>query len=129
MNIKSDITKLVAAQLNLGSDEKSIRKLTALWWQNPRKKLKGGLRLTKEGFEILQQADISCHKILLDSPSIATNQMIIWLDNFIDCPWYLGNRHIHIFGDKMAVQLILFSGNLSKFIIAKADNLKLVDKT
>ena len=131
MSIKTDLTKLVASELNLAIDEKSLRKFVTLWWKNPRKKLKGGLRLTKEGFESLDRAGIAYHKILLNSPIGTTNQMVIWLDKLIDCPWYLtdGGKHIFIFGDKIAVQLILFSGNVDKFINAKAENLRLVDKT
>lgn len=128
MSIKTNLTKLVAIQLNLAADEKSIRKLVALWWKNPRKKVKGGLRLTRDGFQSLNQAGIDHHKILLNSPISPTNQMVIWLDNFIDCPWYLENKHIYVFGDKMAVQLILFAGDVTKLINAKAENLKLVDK-
>jgi hypothetical protein len=52
------------------------------------------------------------------------NQEIIWLDNFIDCPWFLTKKEIFVFGEKMAVQLVLFSGNIKKFAHAKAENLK-----
>jgi len=30
-------------------------------------------------------------------------------------PFYLTNKRIWVFGEKMAVQLVLFSGNIAKF--------------
>jgi hypothetical protein len=124
MNLKNDLTKYVAEQLGLSTEEKSLKKLTPVWWQNPRNKSKGGLRLTEKGFECLQQADIKAHKVRFEEPVHYTNQLIIWLDNFIDCPWYVTNKEIYVFGEKMAVQLVLFSGNIAKFSAAKANKLK-----
>ena len=123
MNQKSDITKYVAEQFGLSTDEKSIRKLIAQWWQNPRNKEKGGLRLTDEGFARLT-AHFTAHKVRFEDPVEYTNRLIIQLDNFIDCPWYITNKAVFVFNDKMAVQLVLFSGNIAKFSTAKAKSLK-----
>jgi hypothetical protein len=49
-----------------------------------------------------------------------TNQVIIWLDKFIDGPYYITNRSITVFKEKIAIQLILFSGDVQKFGLAKA---------
>jgi len=124
MNLKNDLTKYVAEQLGLSTEEKFLKKLTPVWWQNPRNKSKGGLRLTEKGFECLQQADIKVHRVRFEEPIHYTNQLIIWLDNFIDCPWYVTHKEIYVFEEKMAVQLVLFSGNIVKFSTAKAKNLK-----
>ena len=99
MNQKSDITKYIAEQFGLSTDEKSIRKLTAQWWQNPRKKEKGGLRLTDEGFARLT-AHFTAHKVRFEDPVEYTNRLIIQLDNFIDCPWYITNKAVFVFNDK-----------------------------
>lgn len=123
MKQKIEVTKYVAEQLKLATDEKSIKKLIPVFWQNPRDKEKGGLRLTDKGFESLQEADIKVHRVRFDEPIQYTNQLIIWLDNFIDCPWYVTNREIFVFSEKMAVQLVLFSGNIAKFSAAKAKKL------
>jgi len=120
MKPKIEITKYVAEQLQLATDEKSIKKLIPVFWQNPRDKEKGGLRLTDKGFESLKLADIKVHRVRFEEPVQYTNQLIIWLDNFIDCPWYITNREIFVFSEKMAVQLVLFSGNIAKFSAAKA---------
>jgi len=123
MNQKTDITKYVAEQSNLSTDDKSIRKLISQWWINPRQKVKGGLRLSDDGFARLT-TQFKSYKVKFDEPVDYTNQLIIRLDNFIDCPWYLTKKEIYVFNDKMAVQLVLFSGNIAKFSTAKAKSLK-----
>jgi len=128
MNIRNDLTKYVAQQLGLDSSEKNIRRLTKIWWINPRNKPTGGLRLTEQGFNCLQQADIKVHKIKFENPQVFNNQIIIWLDNYIDCPWYINHKEVYVFGEKMAVQLVLFSGNITKFVTAKANKTKVLDK-
>lgn len=129
MKLKSKITKLVAEKLSLESNDKNLKKLKMLWWQNPRIKDTGGLRLTEEGFESLKKADIKCHKIKLENPVALTNQLTIWLDNFIDCPWYLTKKEIYVFGEKTAIVLVLFSGDIAKFSAAKAGQIKVLDKS
>jgi hypothetical protein len=124
MKIKIELTKHVATQLGMETSDKSIRKLKQIWWKNPRIKDKGGLRLTEEGYDSLIKAGIKSHHIKFDPVSEYTNQEIIWLDNFIDCPWYVTKKEIFVFSEKMAIQLVLFSGNIKKFAYAKAENLK-----
>jgi hypothetical protein len=124
VNQKIEITKYIAEQAGLGTDERLIRKLNAAWWQNPRKKIKGGLKLTEQGFDILSRY-LGYHKVRFETPpEIITSQLVLRLDNLITCPWYLTRREVYVFDDKMAVQLVLFSGNIVKFVDAKAENLK-----
>jgi hypothetical protein len=121
---KIEITKYIASQDNLSTDEKSLRKLITNWWANPRKKAKGGLRLTDEGFARLSKY-IKFHKVkFIDGPIEYNNQLVIQLDNFIDCPWYVTKKEVFVASDKMAVQLILFSGNIARFSQAKAKSIK-----
>jgi len=119
MTLKTDITRYIAEQFNLPTDEKSIRKLLPQWWFNYRNKEKGGLRLTDEGFARLT-AHIKAHKVTLDEPVEYTNQVIIWLDNLIESPWYITKDEIYVFDEKMAIQLVLFSGNIVRYSAAKA---------
>jgi len=115
MNPKHEITKVVLESLGLPADEQRIKKTIPTWWVNTRNKLKGGLRLTEQGFECLQKADIKCYEIKFEEPILFTNELAIWIDQNIDCPFYLTARKIWVFGEKTAVQLVLFSGNIAKF--------------
>jgi len=49
-----------------------------------------------------------------------TTQVIIFLDKFIDCPYYLTQKAIHVLGEKKAVELTLFSGDIRKYGLNKA---------
>ena len=121
MNQKIDITRYVAEKENLATDEKSIKKLLPIWWQNPRPKEVGGLKLTEEGFARLTR-HFKHHKVRFENRIELdfTNQMILRLDKFITCPWFITKKEMWVFDDKMAVQLVLFSGNIEKFTSAKA---------
>lgn len=115
MNQKFEITKKVLESMGLPSDELRIKKTIPTWWVNTRNKEKGGLRLTEQGFESLCKADIKYYEIKFDEPLYFTNQVAIWIDRNIDCPFYITNKKIYVFGEKMAVQLVLFEGNIQKF--------------
>lgn len=115
MNQKFEITKIVLDTLELPNDEERIRKTIPTWWYNTRRKEKGGLRLTEQGFEALQKADIKSYEIKFDEPLTPTNKLIVWIDQNIDCPYFITSRKIWVFGEKTAVQLVLFSGNIQKF--------------
>lgn len=121
MNLKNELTKYIAAKAGLDTDPTNLMHLRFLWWANPRNKEQGGLRLTLEGFEMMQIADIKLHKIkyqeMIKISSI--NRSILDLDHLINCPFYITNKAIYVTDDRIAVQLILFSGDVNKFIYAK----------
>ena len=124
MNIKLESTIRVLQILGIDTTEKTIRKTIPKWWFSTRKKEKGGLRLTKEGFNSFRQAGIKDYQIKFTDQFFLTNQLVIWIDNFIDCPFYLDDNAIYVYSDKMAVQLVLFSGNLYNYSWAKFKNKK-----
>lgn len=123
MNQKTNITKYVVSQSGLSTDDKHIRLFIATWWYSTRKKDQGGLRLTEQGFECISKY-IKSYKVRFQEEFHYNNQLIIRLDRFITCPWYLKNKEIYVFDDKMAIQLVLFGGNIEKFSTAKAKSLK-----
>ena len=120
MKIKHDLTLKVAEILALPHDPKNLKKLIGLWWWSPTEKPQGGLKLKQEGLNAFTSAQIKSHRILIDHPIEYTSKMVIYLDNYIDSPWYLSNRHMFVFGEKTAIQLVLYSGNIQKFLEAKA---------
>jgi len=124
MNQKIEITRYAAEQLGLPTDDKSIRNHKRLWWQNLRIKDRGGLQLTTTGYKTLVQAGIRDLKVKYDAKFEYNNQFILMLDNHIEVPWYITPKAIHVFNDRLAVQLVLFSGNIERLIRAKiASNL------
>jgi hypothetical protein len=47
-------------------------------------------------------------------------QTIIFLDRYIDCPYYLTNQSITVFSEKKSFELYLFSDDIRKFGLIKA---------
>jgi hypothetical protein len=119
MNLKTEITKHILETMGLEANDARVRKTIPTWWYSTRQKEKGGLRLTEQGFEAFQKAGIKDYRVKFEDTIHFTNQLIIWLDQFIDCPFYLRNKEIYVFNEKIAVQLVLFSGNIQKYTSAK----------
>jgi hypothetical protein len=120
MNPKHQITHKVLEILSLSPTEKEYQTALNTWWANTRTKSGGGLRLTDLGYETFNTAGIKSYLISYEkSPIFFTNKLIIWLDHFVDCPYYLTPYEIYVFSEKMAVQLMLFSGNIYKYGQAK----------
>ena len=125
MDVKTHLTKIISTQLGWALDEKTLDKNQAVIWQNPRKKEIGGFRLTDEGYKVFtEQMDIKSYDIEFPKEFTLTNQTVIWLDRFIDSPYYITKKSIVVFKEKTAVQLVLFSGDVQKFGLAKAMSLK-----
>lgn len=120
MNQKIEITKYVLDATGHPSDDKDFKKAYKLFWFNTRKKETGGYRLTNLGYSCFKLADLKDYKITLPENIVWTNQLIIWLDNFIESPFYINQKEIYVFSEKIAVQLILFSGDIRKYGLSKA---------
>lgn len=114
MNTKLEITKYIINTLNLKiQNKKDISILLHKIWKNPRLKNQGGLGLTTEGFELFLKSDIKHYEINSEKENvIVDNKFILWLDNHFTSPFYLKKQKIFVFDDHLAVQLVLFSGNV-----------------
>jgi hypothetical protein len=117
---KETYTKIFLKELGKSAGETAIKEYMPLWWYNTRNKEKGGLRLTEAGFDIVNQIGLQTYDIPYPKDMPLTTQVIIYLDHFIDCPYYLTNRSITVTNEKKAVELTLFSGDLRKYGINKA---------
>mgnify|MGYP000029414486 CR=1 FL=1 len=120
MNWKETYTKIFLKELGKATSELNVKEYMPLWWQNNRNKGTGGLRLTNSGYEVLQQIELATYDIPYPKDMPLTTQVIIFLDQFIDCPYYLTNRSITVTNEKKAVELTLFSGDLRKYGLTKA---------
>lgn len=121
MNTKETYTKIFLKQLGQSINDLNLRSYTTEWWQNPRSKSTGGMRLTDEGYRMMtEDLEISFFEVPYAPNMNMTTQIIIWLDNFIDCPYYLGKRSMFVTDDKKALELHLFSGDIKKYGISKA---------
>ena len=128
MNWKDTYTKVFLKQLDKSINEVAIKEYMPLWWQNTRSKDTGGLRLTDEGLRmVIEDIELSTYDVPYPVDFELTTQTIIFLDHFIDCPYYLTNRSIIVTNEKKAVELTLFSGDLRKYGLTKAINRQIKD--
>jgi hypothetical protein len=119
---KIEITKQVLNILVPDYSEKDLKQAVNSLWVSTRKKESGGLRLSETGVNCLIKAGIKSYKVEFEHPIQLTNQLVIWLDNFMDCPFYLTNEEIFVFSEKMAIQLVLFAGDIKQYVSIKARN-------
>jgi hypothetical protein len=70
--------------------------------------------------EIVKEIGLATYDVPYPKDMPLTTQVIIFLDQFIDCPYYLTNRSITVLNEKKAVELTLFSGDLRKYGLTKA---------
>jgi hypothetical protein len=123
---KTDITKsLVSKDDFLNADPKALEFMYRTWWANWRSGEDRRFRLTDQGYAYFRdRADIKFYDIRFPRNLVLTNKMIIDLDRFIDCPYYVENNCIKVTGEKVAVQLVLFDGDLARFGQAKRETKK-----
>ena len=120
MNWKEHYTRIFLSQLGESTNDYNVKQHIPLWWKNTRNKETTGLRLTDAGLEMIQQIELKTYEIDIPNEMPITTQVIIFLDHFIDCPYYLTKNSIIVTSERKAVELTLFSGDLRKYGLAKA---------
>lgn len=120
MDIKDTYTTVILKSKDETVDQDTIKKMRTLIWYNVREKTEGGLRLTDQGIKLVEEADIKTYKINLPTEFKITPQILVWLDKFIDSPFYLTKKYIVVLKEKAAFELYLFSGDIQKMGYSKA---------
>lgn len=123
MSQKNKITEEVLKELGISLTPENIKKYKKTWWQSNRTKEKGGLWLTPAGFEAFNNARIKSYKIKFPEPlQNFENNFIIWLDNVMEFPFFITPKEMYAFGEKTAVQMMLFSGDIKLWHKAHTKN-------
>jgi len=121
MNWKETYTKIFLKQLDKGVNDVALKEYMPVWWQNTRVKDEGGLRLTDEGFRMItEDLELSTYDVPYPVDFELTTQTVLFLDKFINCPYYMGRRGITVTDEKKALELHLFSGDIRKYGLTKA---------
>jgi len=121
MDIKDTYTRVFLQAADQDSSTDTVKKYKSLWWWNFRSKDSGGLRLTEEAMTFIQEdAKIKTYKIEFPKEFAFTPQVLVWLDNFIDSPFYITKKFIVVMKEKAAFELYLFSGDIRKLGYNKA---------
>ncbi len=120
---KETYTKVFLKQAEIAISDVTIKEYMSKLWQNIRVKDQGGLRLTDAGIEFLKdKLELATYEIPFPKDFELTTNTIIWLDQFIDCPYWLCKYSIEVTDEKKALELHLFSGDVKKYGLTKALN-------
>lgn len=117
---KNLYTKVFLQQLGRSYSDQNVAEVMSLWWQNTRDKKEGGLGLTETGFDTLKEMGLDFYEIPFPMDMPLTAQVMIYLDKYIDSPYYLTKKSVFVTNEKKAVELTLFSGDIRKYGLAKA---------
>jgi len=121
MDLKDTYTEVFLKAVNKDVNGDIIKQFRSAWWWNVRGKSSGGLRLTDEGLNFVQDdAKIKTYKIDFPKDFAITPQILVWLDQFIESPYHLTKKHIIVLKEKSAFELYLFHGDVRKMGYAKA---------
>ena len=121
MDSKDDYTKKFLSAANVEVTDQLVESKRSEWWYNFRKKNDGGLRLTDQALEFIQNnSKIKTYNIKFPGQFTITPQILVWLDKFIDSPYYITKKDITVTSEKTAFELYLFSGDVRKMGYSKA---------
>ena len=114
-------TKVFLKAGNLALSDENVLMYSKRWFVNNRKKDEGGLRLTDQGFEFIKETlELKVYEVPFPASLDLKPQVIVFLDRFIDCPYYLTEESITVLGERKAFELHLFSGDVRQYGLNKA---------
>tara|TARA_E500000081_G_C6131670_1_gene354107 strand:- start:391 stop:792 length:402 start_codon:yes stop_codon:yes gene_type:complete len=121
MDVKDNYTNIFLKAADFDITEETVKSKRIEWWWNVRTKDDGGLRLTDPAMDFIEnEAKIKIYKIDFPKDFSITPQILLWLDKFIDSPYYITKRSITVLKEKAAFELYLFSGDIQKLGYNKA---------
>lgn len=120
-------TALFLRAANIEPTADDLKAYGKVWWWNTRSKTHGGLRLTEDGINFaINEADLKTFEIQLPKEYHPTAQTLIWLDQFLETPFYLKNKTITVLEEKAAFELYLFAGDIRKLGYNRALNKRMI---
>ena len=117
------LTKIFLQQWGKSADPANVSMYSRTWWQSNRVNKQDAFRLSDKGYEFLvSELDLKEYEIPFTEPIELSPQTIIFLERYIDCPYYLTNQSVTVFSEKKSFELFLFSDDIRKFGLIKAMN-------
>ncbi len=117
------LTKIFLQQWGKSIDDTNVKMYSRTWWQSNRVNKQDAFRLSDKGYEFLiSELELKEYEIPFTEPIELSPQTIIFLERYIDCPYYLTNQSITVFSEKKSFELYLFSDDIRKFGLIKAMN-------
>ena len=118
-------TKIFLKEAGKSADAATVELHLHKWWYSRRSKKQGGLRLSDEGYEFLvRELELHEHEVPFTDQIELSPSVIVFLDNYLDCPYYLTHKSLTVFSEKTAFKLHMFSDDIRKLGLIKAMNLR-----
>ena len=119
---RNTLTKIFLEQWGKSADEANLEMYNRTWWQSNRSG-KQSFRLSDTGYMFLvQELSLREYEIPFTEPLELSPQTIIFLERYLDTPYYLTNQSITVFTERKSFELMLFSDDIRKFGLIKAMN-------
>lgn len=120
---RDTLTKIFLQQWGKSVDDANLSMYSRTWWQSNRANKQDAFRLSDKGYEFLvSELKLQEYEIPFTEPIELSPQTIIFLERYIDCPYYLTTQSITVFSEKKSFELYLFSDDIRKFGLIKAMN-------
>jgi hypothetical protein len=117
------LTKIFLQHWGKSTDDTNLQLYSRKWWQSTRVNKQTAFRLSEEGFEFLTNTlELKLYEIPFTEPIELSPQTIIFLERYIDCPYFLTSQSITVFSERKSFELYLFSDDIRKFGLIKAMN-------
>ena len=118
---RDTLTKIFLQQWGKSTDDANVSMYSRVWWQSNRANKQNAFRLTDKGCEFLISGlGLQDYEIPFTEPIELSPQTIIFLERYIDCPYYLTNQSISVFSERKSFELFMFSDDIRKFGLVKA---------
>jgi len=123
MMTRDTLTMIFLQQWGKSTDDINVKMFGRKWWQSTRAGKQNNFRLSEDGYEFLvKELDLREYEIPFTEPIELSPQTIIFLERYVDCPYYLTNMSITVFSERKSFELMLFSDDIRKFGLIKAMN-------
>lgn len=118
---RDTLTKIFLAQWGKGTDETNVKMYSRIWWQSTRVGKQNAFRLSEPGFEFLTtELDLKSYEIPFTEQIELSPQTIVFLERYVDCPYFLTSQSITVFSERKSFELMLFSDDIRRFGLIKA---------
>lgn len=131
MITRDALTKIFLQQWGKSTDDANFKLYGRKWWQSTRVNKQTAFRLSDEGFDFLiNTLEIKMYEVPFTESIELSPQTIIFLEKYIDCPYYLTTESITVFTERKSFELFMFSDDIRKFGLVKAmtERQKEIDK-
>jgi len=106
-------------KVDMDDSEKDYNKLWKMVWRNIREE-NPSMRLTKGGYQFLKNSlELKDYMVKLKRECKLKPEILLGLDKFITCPYYITNKEIYVFEEKLASELVLRAGDLDILIVSR----------